>query len=350
MKAKPILSFILIKKLAIPSSHHLFPLLLLTTLWLFSCNKDESVTQNPTPLLNQPKITSEEFKDDLLFVNRGNFQIQTSDSATFSSSDPKIQISPKGLIKRITSAEVVAIDVNWVNQPEIKTRIYALGATDSSFDEPYASFHGRHATDAFAAYQQGWKTLQKLPVMGETYAIILRHADANNGLDFSKTTGPPNWWTSCDSTMARQLNTQGKQRATELGKIFKDLHFPITRVISSEFCRAITTAQLINAGPIISIDKRLNHYSYNVTGLTMFAAMIAVMNEQPVDNAITLIVSHHPINEKEGYPGYLSFPDISPFTWSAAYFIKIAPDKTITYEGAASWGMFKYWRDKKLNL
>jgi hypothetical protein len=87
-----------------------------------------------------------------------------------------------------------------------------------------------------------------------------------------------------------------------------------------------------------------------VSGFTQFEAMITIMNAQPVDNNMTLIVSHHPINEINKYTSYSNFPVVSPFSWNGAYFIKIAPDKTITYEGAASWGMFKYWRDKKLKM
>ncbi|MCO4293220.1 histidine phosphatase family protein [Solitalea sp. MAHUQ-68] len=313
-----------------------FKIILLVLLIAFGCKKNDSNE-------NRPKITSLEYKNDLLFVNKANFKIETNEPAEFSSSDPKIQLTSDGLIQRITSSEVVAIDVIWKDQAKAPTRIYALGATDDSFDQPYAAFHGTHATDPYNAYLQGWATLRKLPVSNATYAIILRHADADNGVDFSKTTGPANWWTSCDSTKARQLNQQGKNRSIALGTAFKDLHLNIKRVFSSEFCRAKMTAELINAGPTIKIDNRLNHASYNVSGGSIFGGIRNVISEQSVDNNITLIVTHHAGNEMD----YPSFPAVSPFTWTGAYFIKINKDNSITYAGAASWGMFMYWRDLK---
>ncbi|POY34827.1 hypothetical protein C3K47_18485 [Solitalea longa] len=306
---------------------------------LLGCKKNDSDPE-------QPRVTSLEFKNDLLFVNKADFQIETSVPAEFSSSDPKIQMTSDGLIHRITSSEVIAIDVTWKDRSLTPIRLYALGATDDSFDPPYAAFHGNHASDPYNAYLLGWETLQKLPVTNTTYAIILRHADADDGVDFSKTTGPANWWKSCDPTEARQLNQQGKSRSTELGKVFKDLQYNINRVFSSEFCRARTTAELIDAGPTIQIDNRLNHGSYNVSGGSIFGGIRNVLGEQPVDNTLTLVVTHHAGNEMI----FQTFPEVSPFTWTGAYFIKIDPDGTLTYEGAASWGMFMYWRNKKLGL
>lgn len=315
--------------------------LLLVLLTFIGCKKS-----SPEPDSGDARVTSPEYIDGLLFVNKNNYQISTKESATFSSTDPKIQITSSGLIKRLVSGEITPITITWANDPSNTTTIYALGATDTEHDEPYASFHGRLATDPYAAYLLGWKTLQRLPFAGETYALVLRHADADNGKDFTMTTGPANWWKSCDPKIARQLNTRGEERSAELGRILKDLQFPFTRVISSEFCRAVKTAQLIDAGPTILIDGRINHMSYNLTG-DIFPNIITVLKDQPVDNKMTLIVTHHPGNESNNRVP--TFPAISPFNWTGGYFVRITPTKTVTYEGAVSWPMFKYWRDKKMN-
>jgi phosphohistidine phosphatase SixA len=321
-------------------------LFILITLIFITCKKD-SVTPDETKLF---KITSAEFKDDLLFVNTNDYQIKTSEPATFSSNDPNIEISTTGLIKKITSGEVVSIDVT-VTASGTKAKLWAVGATDNNHLSPFATYHAAEATDPYNQYIKGWQTLRKLPVATETYAIVLRHADADNGSDFSESTGPANWWISCDPKVARQLNEQGIARATELGKIFKNLQFPITRVISSEFCRAKMTAELINAGPEIKRDGRLNHPAYNTSGKTLFRNLRDILLEEGSvdDNKITLISTHHPINEF-GNSGIPTFPEVSAFNWTGAFFVKIAADKTITYEGAASWGMFKYWRDLKRGI
>jgi hypothetical protein len=322
--------------------------ILIFSITLFTCKNDKK----SVVVKEEIKITSAEFIDNLLFVNANDFQITTSEPATFSSTDPFIQISSSGLIKRLTSAEVVAIDVTSTTDPARKIKIYALGVKDDNYDPTNVFYNGPPGTDPYASYLKGWKTIQKLPVSTETYAMILRHADADQGKDYNlrnQGDGPANWWMSCDSALARQLSEKGKQRATELGKVFKDLNYPITRVISSEFCRAKETAELINAGPAIVTDGRINHPDYNVARVGgLFPGMVQMMNEQPVDNKMTLVEAHHPINELRSNV-VPTFPNVIPFPWTGGYFIKIAPDKTITFEGAISYGMFKYYRDKKLN-
>ncbi|HEY0899229.1 MAG TPA: hypothetical protein VGD90_07830, partial [Sphingobacteriaceae bacterium] len=317
-------------------------LLLLIVGFSTGCRKD-SPSPEVEPLLS--RVSSPEFENGLLFVNTPDYQIQTTEAATFSTLDPRIQVTAGGLIQRVTSGAVVAIDVNW-SSSGTTSRIYALGATDDQHDEPYATYHGRLATDPVSSYRKGWQTLQKLPRTDSSFAIVLRHADANVGRDDAD--GPANWWKSCDEGAARQLNDTGRQHSAELGLIFKELGYPIGRVISSEFCRAKTTAELINAGPLIVTDPRINHPEHNKSGKSLFRNMLEVMQEQPVDTALTLMVTHHPINETRSL-SYPTFPEVSPFPWTGAYFVKIDPDKTITYHGAVSFDMFKYWRDIKMN-
>ena len=322
-------------------------ILFLLTLIICTCRKDKS----PNVPDNQFKITSEELVDNLLFVDVNNYQIKTSEPATFSSTDPFIQISSEGLIKRLTSGEVVAIDIVSKANPNNKARTYALGVKDDNYDPTNIFFNGPAGTDAYGSYRKGWETLRKLPTSTETFAMILRHADADQGRDYNLLNmgdGPPNWWKSKDSVLARQLSDKGRLRAKELGQIFKDLKYPITRVVSSEFYRAVETAELINAGPVITTDGRLNHPDYNVARVGgLFPGMRLLMKELPVDNKMTLVETHHPINE-EGSGVIPSFPVIIPFPWTGGYFVKIAPDKTLTFEGVISYPMIKYYRDLKL--
>jgi len=318
------------------------PLLLL--IFLVSCKKSAFVSYAT------PKITSPEYIDSLLFVTKNNYQIVTTQAAVFSSTDIHIKLSSSGLIQRLTSAEVVPILITWSNKNIPPTTIYALGCTDTDQDAPFTKYQGKLATDPFGSYLQGWKTLHLLPVAGETYAIVLRHADASYGTDWSNAytyAGPPEWWESKDSTLARQLNPQGIQRATELGQIFKDLKYPIKRIITSEFYRSIQTALLMNIGPINSEDGRINNLAYNIYPPGIVPGLFSILEEQPIDGQMTLVITHHPVNELVKYPAYSTFPPVSPFNWTAAYIVKMAPDKSFTFEGAVSWGMFKCWRDLK---
>lgn len=306
---------------------------------LAACKKNDN---NELPGI---QITSAEYDGKLLFVNKNNFQIMTNREAVFSADDSRINIDANGLVKRVTSGEVVAIDIAPREQPTNKTRFYLLGATDTNHDKPQITYNGKGATDPYNSYLKGWATLQKLPVNNESYALVLRHADADQGVDYSlnhNDAGPANWWKSKDTALARQLNEEGRTRARELGVNLKALGYPISRIYSSEFNRAIETAELMELNLPIIQDSTLNHPSHNHGDL--FKGLTKILQNTPTDNQITLISTHHPINEIIISGGYPTFPDVSPFNWTGMYFVKIAPDKTLTYEGAASWGMINYWR------
>ncbi|GAC1310994.1 MAG: hypothetical protein NVSMB24_29430 [Mucilaginibacter sp.] len=324
--------------------------LLLLVYCLAACRKDRLVV-TPVPPTVAPKVTSTEYIDSLLFVNKNNYQIQTSDTgATFSSADPHLIINRKGLIIRLTSAEVVPICITWKNPKFGKTTIYALGATDTVQDYPFKRYQGALATDSYSAYVQGWKTLQQLPDPSGTYAVVLRHADASCGADCGNFHGAPaNWWKRTDTLYVRQLNAQGVDRATQLGQIFKDLNYPIKRVFTSEYYRARQTAELMNIGITPCIDSCINHPTHNNYAPGLFLGMDGIVANQPLDNQMTLIVAHHPLNELQGVTGFATFPSVTPFNWTGAYFVKVELGGTITYHGAASWGMFKRWRDMKLH-
>lgn len=330
----------------------------LVFLFLFqtSCEKKE-VNE---PIVNPPEIMDNSNADarikntnyfkDLLLVDRKNYQIETTEEATFSATGPHVAVSTTGLISRITSGELVVIDITWTKGGG-KTKLYALGATDNDHIKPFSNFHDVPSDDPYKQYLKGWETLRTFQAAKCTYFIVLRHADADNGKDYKITSsdqGPANWWMSCDNSLARQLNQQGIDRAKELGNVFRDLKLPISRVISSEFCRAVSTAELMDVGPQIVKDGRINHPAYLKSGKSLFKGLQEIIKEQPVDNKMTLISTHHPINEFKN-SGIATFPQASAFNWTGAYIVKVNPDKTFTYEGAISYGMFKYWRDKKLS-
>ena len=75
------------------------------------------------------------------------------------------------------------------------------------------------------------------------YVIYFRHATANAGTDAEGEEVPEGWWTSCDSTRARQLSREGRQLAEELGERLSQLELPLKGIYTSEFCRCKETAQ-----------------------------------------------------------------------------------------------------------
>jgi hypothetical protein len=112
---------------------------------------------------------------------------------------------------------------------------------------------------------------------GGGYAIHWRHANADvcqdvEPLGTAADTKTPNWWKSCNSdcktATARQLNNEGIEQAKQLGQEMARLKIPIARVISTEFCRGVQTAQkmaLKYRGKAIEIEtaKALTSFVYD---------------------------------------------------------------------------------------
>lgn len=137
------------------------------------------------------------------------------------------------------------------------------------------------------------------------YTIFFRHASARlcqDRLDLGTAamTSVPDWWKSCDATCplppepttatARQLSDVGRTEATAIGDAFDAQAFPVGRVISSEFCRAVQTAELADFGPPIELSEAVTYFVYDEAGRC--EATRALLAERPTAGSNTVIVSH----------------------------------------------------------
>jgi len=105
---------------------------------------------------------------------------------------------------------------------------------------------------------------------GGGYSFYWRHASAQTcnddlTLGTAMTTQYPGWWrscnTDCDSATARQLtDPEGYIEANTLGADPTLHSLAFSSVISSEFCRCVMTAQLVNLGPPIQQDLYVSYY------------------------------------------------------------------------------------------
>lgn len=104
------------------------------------------------------------------------------------------------------------------------------------------------------------------------YVLHWRHAAAdvcsdNLALGTADTTSVPDWWKSCDSNCAtataRQLNNTGRADSAAIGDAFATRGIPVGRVVSSEFCRNVETAALMDFGPAIEEVPGITYYVYD---------------------------------------------------------------------------------------
>ena len=77
----------------------------------------------------------------------------------------------------------------------------------------------------------------------ETYVVLLRHAIAPGTGD------PANFQLGACSTQ-RNLSDAGQQQAREIGEAFRDRNIPVVEVLSSQWCRCLETAELMDIAPV----------------------------------------------------------------------------------------------------
>ena len=85
-----------------------------------------------------------------------------------------------------------------------------------------------------------WSLLQQ----GDTgYVVMMRHALAPGTGD------PPNFRLE-DCSTQRNLSAEGRAQARRIGEAFRRRGIKVARVLSSQWCRCLETARLMNLGPV----------------------------------------------------------------------------------------------------
>ena len=134
---------------------------------------------------------------------------------------------------------------------------------------------------------------------GGGYVLHWRHAAADvctDHLEFGTAANPlePNWWKSCesdcDAARAQQLNDKGRADAVAIGKAFDILRIPVGRVVSSEFCRDVTTAELMEFGPPIEQSPALTYFVYDEANRC--ADSYALIDQAPAQGTNTALIGH----------------------------------------------------------
>ena len=164
------------------------------------------------------------------------------------------------------------------------------------------------------------------PLQKGGYVLAFRHAAAPNTPTSTDQLGStvPDWWKSCDPKLARQLNDQGKKDATDIGKALKAMQIPVARLLSSEFCRCYTTADLMALEVPTQQVKDLTYSVYDEPN--RYANTMKVANSQPIDAKNTVMVTH------AGFSG--NVPSVAPLVgleWGDAAVFQIQAGQTVRY-------------------
>ncbi|MFN8343638.1 MAG: hypothetical protein U0X91_01465 [Spirosomataceae bacterium] len=160
------------------------------------------------------------------------------------------------------------------------------------------------------------------PLQKGGYVLVFRHAAADVGSDLLNA-GTGEWWKSCDSKQARQLNDQGKIDAANIGKALKNLQIPVGRLLASEYCRCYTTANLMDLGVQTQQSKDLTYYVYDEAN--RYTNTMKLADNQPVDAQISIMVIH---------AGFTTMPTPAPLNslaWGDAAVFKLTAGQPSTY-------------------
>jgi broad specificity phosphatase PhoE len=62
----------------------------------------------------------------------------------------------------------------------------------------------------------------------------------------------------CDGERIRQLSGEGRSTAQRIGRAFRDLGIPVSKVLASPYCRTRETAELMDVGPVQTTHDVMN--------------------------------------------------------------------------------------------
>ena len=94
-----------------------------------------------------------------------------------------------------------------------------------------------HASEAAGV----WQSLQQ-----NGHVALLRHAIAPG-------TGDPPEFTLRDCTTQRNLSATGRRQAAAIGERFRENGIPVAQIFSSQWCRCLGTARLLELGPVLEL-------------------------------------------------------------------------------------------------
>lgn len=119
----------------------------------------------------------------------------------------------------------------------------------------------------------------------ETYVVLLRHAIAPG-------TGDPANFQLNDCSTQRNLSEAGRQQAREIGEAFRDRNIPVTKVLSSQWCRCLETAELMNIAPVEPFSPLNSFFRDRSTTETQTTQIKDYIAANKASSGVIVMVTH----------------------------------------------------------
>ena len=115
--------------------------------------------------------------------------------------------------------------------------------------------------------------------------LMIRHAEAPG-------TGDPPGFKLDDCSTQRNLSADGRLQAAAIGDWLRAHDVRRARVYSSQWCRCLDTARLIDVGEVMPLPALNNFYTRPQDREANLAALYAFLAEQPTDGELLVLVTH----------------------------------------------------------
>jgi phosphohistidine phosphatase SixA len=118
------------------------------------------------------------------------------------------------------------------------------------------------------------------------HILMIRHALAPG-------TGDPSNFQIGDCSTQRNLDDRGREQARSIGKWLRSKGVTSSRVYSSQWCRCLETADLIDMGPVTELPALNSFYDLTENRESNLKALRKFIAQQRSDGALIILVTHY---------------------------------------------------------
>lgn len=118
------------------------------------------------------------------------------------------------------------------------------------------------------------------------YILMIRHALAPG-------TGDPSNFQIGDCSTQRNLDDRGRAQASSIGEWLRSSGIEKARVYSSQWCRCLETAELMNLGPVTPLPALNSFYDRPQDREPNLKALRNFLSKQAADSELLILVTHY---------------------------------------------------------
>ena len=130
--------------------------------------------------------------------------------------------------------------------------------------------------------KSAWSLMRQNPV---GLVVMMRHAEAPG-------TGDPANFRLDDCSTQRNLSAAGRSQATRIGSAFRQNQIAIAQVLSSQWCRCLETAKLLNLGQVKPFPALNSFFQNRRTADQQTNTVRSLIRSHRTVNGVMVLVTH----------------------------------------------------------